>query len=129
MSYHNTSYSTPTSTRSTTSTRAKTAPPGFHYMPDGSLMADAEMPGAEIPSSDLNDDVVIDNNLEAEIIDGFNGAIASTIKNFNLDLSNLKQTGETRRFTIEASNGAMFSLEIRNTNGRYYNLGILWNLL
>ena len=43
MSYHNTSSSTPTPMRSTTSVQDQIAPPGFHYMPDGSLMADAAM--------------------------------------------------------------------------------------
>ena len=42
MSYHNTSYST--YTQSNTNAQGQTAPTGFHYMPDGTLMADDAMP-------------------------------------------------------------------------------------
>ena len=35
MSYHNTK-------KNTTNAQGKTAPAGYHYMPDGSLMSDAE---------------------------------------------------------------------------------------
>jgi len=38
MSYHNTS----STTQSTTNTQGQKAPAGYHYMPDGSLMLDAE---------------------------------------------------------------------------------------
>jgi len=41
MSYHNNNI--PGSSQSTTNAQGQTAPPGFHYMPDGSLMADSEM--------------------------------------------------------------------------------------
>jgi len=40
MSYHNNSSG---SSGSSSSSQRKAAPPGFHYMPDGSLMADSEM--------------------------------------------------------------------------------------
>ena len=50
MSYHNRGSSSTSSTPSTTSTarqnttnvQAQVAPPGFHYMPDGTLMSDAQ---------------------------------------------------------------------------------------
>jgi len=96
MSYHSTSYST--STQSTSSAQSQTAPPGFHYMPDGSLMADAAMPNASLPSS----------------------AGAKIIKSFDLDLSNIRAGGGTRRFTISGTKNAMFSLEIKNGT-TYYN--------
>tara|TARA_Y100001963_G_scaffold44482_2_gene62457 strand:- start:452 stop:2008 length:1557 start_codon:yes stop_codon:yes gene_type:complete len=43
------------------------------------------------------------------------------IRNFNLDTSNLRASGETRIFTINGDNGATFNLEIRNEDGHYYN--------
>ena len=44
MSYHNGSSSnSSSSSRSSSSSQRIAAPPGFHYMPDGSLMADSEM--------------------------------------------------------------------------------------
>ena len=43
------------------------------------------------------------------------------ISSFNLDLSDIKQDGENRKFTILGSDGAVFSLEIKNEDGYYYN--------
>ena len=44
MSYHNgSSSSSSSSSRSSSSSQRRAAPPGYHYMPDGSLMADSEM--------------------------------------------------------------------------------------
>ena len=43
------------------------------------------------------------------------------ISSFNLDLNDIKQSGENRRFTILGSDGAVFSLEIKNEDGYYYN--------
>ena len=42
------------------------------------------------------------------------------IKSFNLDTSDIKAAGETRKFEITGDNGAVFSLEIKNGNN-YYN--------
>ena len=42
MSYHYTTTST-AARQSTTNAQGQTAPPGYHYMPDGSLMADSDM--------------------------------------------------------------------------------------
>ena len=41
MSYHNTNISTPPQ-QSITNSQGQTAPAGYHYMPDGSLMSDVE---------------------------------------------------------------------------------------
>ena len=41
MSYHNITTSTATR-QSTTNAQGKTAPAGYHYMPDGSLMSDID---------------------------------------------------------------------------------------
>ena len=43
------------------------------------------------------------------------------IHDFNLDFSDLPASGENRRFTITGDDGAVFSLEILNEDGYYYN--------
>jgi len=43
------------------------------------------------------------------------------INNFSLDLSDLPATTETRDFVVSGTNGAMFSLEIKNEDSYYYN--------
>ena len=90
MSYHTTSAAT---RQSTTNARGKTAPTGYHYMPDGSLMSDVE---------------------HARLYGG------RTIKDFNLDTSDIRAVGEKRPFTILGDKDAVFSLEIRE-GVNYYN--------
>tara|TARA_R110001632_G_scaffold26835_1_gene72290 strand:+ start:1668 stop:3434 length:1767 start_codon:yes stop_codon:yes gene_type:complete len=92
MSYHNTTTSA-AARQSTTNAQGKTAPAGYHYMPDGSLMSDTEH--ARLYGSKI-------------------------IKSFNLDTSDIKETGERRRFTISGDKGATFSLEIKE-GVNYYN--------
>ena len=89
MSYHNTS----SAAQSTTNTQGQTAPAGYHYMPDGSLMLDTEH----------------------AILYG-----SKIIKGFKLDTSDIKETGERRRFTVLGDKGATFSLEIKE-GVNYYN--------
>tara|TARA_R110002020_G_scaffold151573_3_gene328627 strand:- start:602 stop:2851 length:2250 start_codon:yes stop_codon:yes gene_type:complete len=92
MPYH---YTTPsTTTQTPTGGQGQTAPAGYHYMPDGSLMSDAEH--------------------EAMFSE-------KTITGFNLDTSDIKASGEKRKLTILGDKGAMFSLEIRNEDDKYYN--------
>ena len=92
MSYHNTT--TPAMARqSTTNVQGQTAPAGYHYMPDGSLMSDAN---------------------HASLYGG------KTIKSFNLDTNDVKQAGETRAFTVLGDTGAVFSLQIKE-GVNYYN--------
>nr|QPI16473.1 MAG: hypothetical protein NIOZUU157_00371 [Virus NIOZ-UU157] len=92
MSYHNGSSSS-SSSYSRINDQGQIAPPGYHYMPDGSLMLDSEMP-----------------------IQG------KVIRSFDLDLSDLPATSERRRFNISGSRGAEFKLEVKdNTTGYYYN--------
>ena len=87
------SSSIPSSARqSTTNTQGQTAPPGFHYMPDGTLMSDME---------------------HARLYGG------GIIQSFNLDTTNIKASGENRAFSI-LGNGT-FSLQIQNESGSYYN--------
>ena len=94
MSYHNENSS---SSYSITNDQGQMAPPGYHYMPDGSLMLDSEMEG----------------------LTNFQGKV---IRSFDLDLSDLPATSERRGFTISGDKGANFKLEIKdNTTGYYYN--------
>ena len=63
------------------------APKGFHYMPNGKLMNDAHH------------------------IAQF-GYIEKTIKEFNIDLSDINNNGERRVFTITGDDGCYFSLKV-----------------
>tara|TARA_R110001583_G_scaffold144023_1_gene296066 strand:- start:65 stop:2017 length:1953 start_codon:yes stop_codon:yes gene_type:complete len=92
MSYHNTS-STATS-QSTTNAQGQTAPAGYHYMPDGSLMLDTE---------------------HARLYG------AKTIRDLDINFTDIKAAGETRTFIVSGENGAVFSLEIKNEDDYYYN--------
>ena len=81
MSYHygssssSSSSTTPPSARqSTVNAQGLIAPDGYHYMPDGTLMSDIE---------------------HARMYGG-----SGTIESFNLDTTNIKASGEKRRFTI-----------------------------
>ena len=97
MPYH---YSSNTSqgqvARSTTTAQGQVAPPGYHYMPDGTLMSDADHARLHGASS------------------------ANVISNFSLDLSDLPAASETRNFTVSGTNGAIFTLEIKNEDSYYY---------
>ena len=98
MPYH---YSSNTSqgqvALSTTNAQGQVAPPGYHYMPDGTLMSDADHARLHGTSS------------------------ANVISNFSLDLSDLPAAVSSRDFMIRGTNGAVFSLEIKNGNNYYYN--------
>ncbi len=97
MSYHygsSSPSSTPSSARqSTVNAQGLVAPPGFHYMPDGTLMSDIDH--ARIYGS------------------------GGTIKSFNLDTTNIKASGEKREFTVTGD--GTFSLMIKNESNNYYN--------
>jgi hypothetical protein len=90
MSYHNIS----SAIQSTTNAQGEVAPTGFHYMPDGTLMADAEHA-----------------RLYGE----------KTIQNFSLDFTDVPQNGESKSFSITGDNGSEFLLEIKNEDSYYYN--------
>jgi hypothetical protein len=64
-----------------------TAPAGFHYMSDGILMSDA-------------DHITI------------HGYTEKVIKNFSIDTKDVHSSGETRSFSINGDDGAIFSIEI-----------------
>ncbi len=100
MSYHygssnsSSSSSTPSNARqSTVNTQGLVAPPGYHYMPDGTLMSDIE---------------------HAITYRG-----GGTIQSFNLNTTNIKVGGEKREFTVIGD--GTFSLMIKNESDNYYN--------
>jgi len=74
------------------------APKGFHYMPNGKLMSDADHVARY-------------------------GYIEKTIKNFNISTKDISHLGESRSFTIQGDEGAIFSLEIYDDEAtpNYYN--------
>ena len=73
------------------------APAGFHYMPNGKLMSDA-------------DHVALYGYLE------------QTITSFEIDTKDISNLGESRTFTIRGDENAVFSLEVYNqTSATYYN--------
>ena len=47
--------------------------------------------------------------------------MAKIIRNFNIDLSSLPASGGGRRFSVEGDAKAIFSLEVKNEDGYYYN--------
>ena len=47
--------------------------------------------------------------------------MAKVIKNFNIDLSSMAAAGTIRSFSVVGDNGAIFSLEVKNEDGYYYN--------
>ena len=72
------------------------APSGFHYMPNGKLMSDA-------------DHIAVHGYMEQKIT------------SFNTDTRDVLNGGETRPFTIRGDKQAVFSLEIYDNTGKYYN--------
>jgi hypothetical protein len=64
--------------------QGQSAPAGFHYMPDGTLMANNDM----------------------------HGYIEKVIKNFAINTKDVHSDGETRSFTISGDQGAIFSFEV-----------------
>jgi hypothetical protein len=92
MSYHNTSSPTANAQRLAINAQGESAPAGYHYMLDGTLMADAE-----------------------------HGVVSSkVIRNLDLNLSDLPYASEVRQFTISGDNGAQFILEIKS-GSTFYN--------
>ena len=72
------------------------APSGFHYMPNGKLMSDA-------------DHIAMFGYLE------------QTIKSVNINTTDILNEGEQRIVTIKGDNDAVFSLEILKSDGKYYD--------
>jgi len=74
----------------------KKAPKGFHYMPNGRLMNDA-------------DHIAV------------HGYIEKTINKVDINTRDILYGGETRRFEIKGDEDAIFSVEIKDDSGNYYN--------
>ena len=47
--------------------------------------------------------------------------MAKVIRYFNINLDDMAATGGSRSFSVEGDPGAIFSLEIKNEDGYYYN--------
>jgi hypothetical protein len=88
MAYHSTSNN---ATQRTIGGQTQTAPTGYHYMPDGSLMADADH--INPPS--------VRSRTTNKIITGI-----------DIDFNDIKEAGETRKFIVLGTKGAIFSLEV-----------------
>ena len=82
-------------TRSKTNESGQQAPDGYHYMPDGRLMSDAEHYIKFGPEYVIND--------------------------FIIDYTDIKQNGENRRFSISGTQDAEFSMFVTNEDNNYYN--------
>ena len=91
MSYHDNN-NLAINSQSKTNAQGQLAPTGFHYMPDGTLMADSDMPVS----------------------------VPKIIKSFSLDTKDIREAGETRTLSIFGDNGAGFTLEIKS-GANYYN--------
>ena len=109
MSYHNgssSSSSSPSQSSSSSSPSSRVAattavaPPGYHYMPDGSLMLDSEMRNTAPVSQS-----------QALI----------TINSLSVDYTDIPTGGGERNIEINGSNGASFYLEVKNEDNSYYN--------
>ena len=72
------------------------APKGFHYMPNGRLMSDA-------------DHIAI------------NGYLEQTITSVNIDTRDLKFEGEQRDITVRGDANAVFSIEVIKNDNTYYD--------
>jgi len=81
-----------TATQRKVNTQGQRAPAGYHYMPDDTLMSDADH--ARLYSEKI-------------------------IKNFIINTSDLKAAGEKRKFTVNGAKGAVFSLEVKSGNNFY----------
>jgi len=133
MSYHNSSSSSPYSAPTTSQRQA--APPGYHYMPDGSLMLDSEMQSAAQSTVQSAPTQNATNNQGQTAPVGFHympdGSLMSDvkhaalynqslIKDFNINTGNISQAGEARDFIVLGDNGALFNLEVKN-GATFYN--------
>ena len=99
MAYKTTPSST---TQSAVNAQGKVAPAGYHYMPDGTLMSDAEH--IKLYGTPFQDRTT-----------------PRVIHNIKMDFSDIRAAGETRSFSVLGDDGAVFSLEIKNEDGHYYN--------
>ena len=133
MSYHNTSSSM---RQSRVNAQGQIAPPGYHYMPDGSLMLDSEMTNTAQPPPPLPPtsrtrtsrawkNKAPDVNTQREIaraieVDSYVDSV-KVIKSIDIDFTPLPAAGKTLPFKIIGDEGATFTLEVKNEDNKYYN--------
>lgn len=87
-------------------------PSGFHQMPNGNIMANVEHHAYESLQKCGDNQ----NN-----IDGVKTFETKIISGIDFDYSDIPGGGETRFFTVSATNGSIFSLEIKSSAGKHYN--------
>ena len=100
--------------RSATNTQSRVAPPGFHYMPDGTLMSDAQHAaqyGSSPTATPTSPNVPVASKVQR----------AKVIKKFDIDLSSLSASGGKRSFVVDGDTGSLFNLEVKNEDNHYYN--------
>ena len=99
------SSSTPSSSSSarqtTVNAQRQAAPPGYHYMPDGTLMSDVEH--ARLYNSGA---ARYYNPYERDPSNVASNAFGKTIKGLVLNTGNISTNGETRSFTVKGNPGA-----------------------
>tara|TARA_R100001460_G_scaffold89176_1_gene130695 strand:+ start:286 stop:1863 length:1578 start_codon:yes stop_codon:yes gene_type:complete len=93
--------SSSSATQVTTPVTRLAPPPGFHYMPDGTLMSDIEH----------------EKLFKTKPV----GVKTKIIRDFNINLRNVKASGENRSFSIVGDAGCVFTLIILNNHGSFYN--------
>lgn len=76
------------------------APRGFHHMPNGALMSD----------EDHLNEIIEQKKLKHNIITGF-----------TIDTSDISENGDVRSFEISGDGEAMYSIEVYDADGNYYN--------
>ena len=108
------------------------APAGYHYMPDGTLMSDIqhmELYGTtpSVESARLYDATSSAtkyyNPYERDPVstNAPLSGINKVITDLEIDLKDIKASGESRGFKVLGDDGAVFSLEIKNEDDNYYN--------
>ena len=86
-------------TRSTTDAQGNEAPPGYHYMPDGTLMSDIEHEALYRAPRKLN-----------------------SIKVLNIATKNISPGGELRNYIVKGDPGAGFYVSVKKgTDDKFYN--------
>tara|TARA_R110002074_G_scaffold5582_2_gene27341 strand:- start:5621 stop:8422 length:2802 start_codon:yes stop_codon:yes gene_type:complete len=82
----------------------KVAPRGFHFMPDGSLMSNADMYEREIFIASFNKET-------KELL----------IYGLTIDTSDIPSSGARRSFVVSGDIDASFNIEVRDADGNHYD--------
>ena len=115
MSYHNTS-----SPSSSPALQRQAAPPGYHYMPDGSLMLDLQMAQPSVPLveeeealPELNEDIEgPDEDVEQE----------GLINNLTINVAEMPTAETVRDFKVQGTIGSQFIIHVvQDGTIKYYD--------